>query len=87
MAFLIVVISKLVHASEQPQVEMSQAPGEKEAPFLQTETEAQTKMTHISSSQGQDASKHITSTPPPTPTPSGWLKIPMASMCPHSVQM
>lgn len=64
---------------------MSQALGEKEAPFLQTETETQTKMTHISSSHGQDASKRVTSTPPPTP--SGWLKMPMASMCPHSVQM
>lgn len=51
---------------------MSQALGEKEAPFLQTETEAQTKMTHISSSHGQDASKHITSTPPPYPHPK-WL--------------
>lgn len=49
---------------------MSQALGEKEAPFLQTETETQTKMTHISSSHGQDASKHITTTPHPHPK---WL--------------
>lgn len=40
--------------------------GRKEAPFLQTETETQTKMTHRSSSHRQDASKHI------KPPVAGW---------------
>lgn len=59
MAFNRTIISKLLHAQNSHGLKKAKPWGRKEVPFLQTETETQTKMTHISASCGQDASKHI----------------------------